>query len=496
MQEYLYNQDAYKQINKTFKLISDLIVPTMGARGRLAAIDNNFGKPNLTDDGVTVAKALNNLSGWDRSIGKSIIEAAHNTEAEAFDGTTLTVLLTYELYKYGRQLISKGDHPNVAVDKIQEQVQEVFNNLEEEILPMTPDNVRDIATIATKIPEMGDIIKKAYDIVGESMDVLIEWNRGSNKTDVSHDDGYSLRGGYMMEQLSKGLTSGEGISAAIMRTGLSTENQVSMWIESIPENCKGLIYFVGMDFNPEGMRKIINFHSKKNIPFNFVFISSSDIDEILQDVAAISNGKVQDPTSGIKNYKFEHTGTLDNITIERNKTIIKGSGDKKDRIKYYQDKLESKKYQTNSSDKILDETKLAALKHGVATIKVGVPTEAAFSTIKLKLDDAKGAVYKSFQDGIVMGGGKALVNASSNTDIQEVMQAPFKTILNNAGIQAEPKDFNENEGIDVNTRKTVNLVDAGIIDSYSSIQHALNNALSIATSYLKVYMLIKNKDPK
>lgn len=505
MQEYLLQDDARKQILKTFKLIKDLIVPTMGARGLMAGIDNGWGQPNLTDDGVTVAKALNNLSGWDRTIAKAIIEAAHTTEAEAFDGTTLTVLLTYLLYELGYKEIKGGAHPNQVSDIIESEINLMLKNLEDEVIEMTPEMVEDVATIATKMPEMGKIIKEAYEIVGKDMDVIVKWDRNSMDTTIEHVKGYSINSGFSIPVFEKFGTHFDHAAVALMKSGLTTEVQLKAWMNSIPkEGYSNVIYFVLPSFNPESMRRIIQFHQKNGLGFNFVFLQGADIDQTLQDLAALTGAKIQDPAFGIKNYEYDMCGTIASIDLEKTRCILEADEDDKDikerieeRIKVYKDIVHDEKFTGSSMQKINAETKLAALQHGVATINVGSPTEAGFTPVKLKLDDAKGAVYKSFQEGVVPGGGRTLINISRDSLLSEVMKKPFEVILKNAGISL-PKDLeelNHDEGVDVLTGDRVNLIDAGIIDSVASIKRAMINASSIATHYLRVYMLIKEKEP-
>lgn len=495
MQEYLLQEKAREQILKTFQLIHDLITPTMGAKGMMAGVDNNWGQPNLTDDGVTVAKALNNLSGWDRVIAKSIIEAAHKTESEAYDGTTLTVLLTYGLYKYGYDMIQSGMHPNVVADHIFNEVDEILFKLLNERIEMTSEMVKDVATIATKIPEMGEIIKEAYDLVGESMDVIVKWDRSTLQTKLEHVKGYSVPSGYTMSQLSSLGGQFRNARLALLKTGLATEVQLGTWFDSIPKDeYQPIVYVILPNFNPESLRRIVKFHRTNNLDMGILFIQSGGVDDIYADLGALSGSVIQDPMHGVKNYLYEDCGIVESIEIERNRTIVEATGNVQERIKYYQDLLKEEKYKGNAMQRVQFETRLGSLQHGVATILIGSPTEAQFTPVKLKLDDAKGAVHKSFEEGVVLGGGRTLQKIAEGTDLSDVFSLPYHVILRNAGVSDSMKLQSYAYGIDVTTGEVVNLKKAGIIDSLASVRQAIVNARSIATSYLRVYLLIKEKE--
>jgi len=494
VQEYLKGTEATEQIKESFNLLNDLVSPSMGARGRMAIIAGDWGQPLITDDGVTIVRALNNLSGWHKEIGKSVIEAAKATEAEAFDGTTLTVLLTAELFNHGQRLIDMGMHPRIVVDEINKEIKKILSRLEEKKLKMTPELVQAVATIATKIPEMAPIIQRVYDIVGKGMDATIEWNRDSLQTTVVHEKGYTIRGGYMDETLAMLGTTFTKCKIALMKTGLVTELQLTKWFESFPEEKEILpiIYVISPGFDPQAMRKIIAHHGKNQLVCQFLFLNTGDMSDIMLDIQSLAGGKIQDSLTGIKNYTYSMCGQVNSLSITKTKTVISGDGDTKDRIAYYKKNLKDLKFQNNSMEKFLLETKLASLDHGIATIKVGVPTQAAFTPVKLKLDDAKGAVYMAFKEGVVLGAGKTLKVISRDTSLRDVMEIPYLTIMKNAGIKSTSK-LKDNEAMDVTTGKPVNLLEAGIIDSLASIKRALINATSIATNYLTAYMIIKNK---
>ena len=154
-----------------------MVVPTMGAKGLLVALDDDFGKCTLTDDGVTVAKQAIHMDGLDKMIAVDMIEAAATTEKEALDGTTLTILMTNELYKLGYNMIKKGKHPQVVADLIEKEIKIARADLNLQRMQLADKHVKDVATISTKIPMVGEIVADAYKECGKDMNVLIEHDR-------------------------------------------------------------------------------------------------------------------------------------------------------------------------------------------------------------------------------------------------------------------------------------------------------------------------------
>ena len=487
-----------KEIHDTLKELHDIVTPTMGARGRLAMINENMDRPTLTDDGVTVVKQCRFMKGWQKMVAAGAIEAAHNTERVAYDGTTLTILLTYQFYKYGYDLINAGVHPNVVADQLQKDVGE----LKLDVMPLkSSKEVQDIATIATKIPRLGVIIKDAYKKAGKEMNVAIEHDRENQGVSIAHEKGYAIESGYFSESLSSLCNIGGNVTefadakVALLKQGIMTGELISKFFSSIPkeELTKPIVFFVSIGFNPEALRIVIETIVSNSLNAQFVFVNEPEDEELFRDLAAISNSKVQEAASGIKGYLFEHCGDVDFIRIEKDRTTIIGKGNVDKRIKTYNDRLSSSKYSIPESTRIIFERRMAALTNGITKIKVGVSTITEFKTLKLKLDDGIGAVRQAFKDGIVLGGGKALYNID-HPRLGTILKIPLLTICKNAGIKPNKKLLlHKSGGIDVTTGKYVDLKESGIIDGAAAVTQSLQNASSIACNYLRTYILIKEK---
>lgn len=495
-------------VAKTFSKIADMVTPTMGARGRLAVLNDEFSRPILTDDGVTVAKEAFGMQGFERMIAVSMIEAANNTEKKAYDGTTLTILLTNEFYKQGLRWIRRGMHPQKAADEIYELATLARTYLMDYRILVDKKLVKDLAFITTKIQAVADLVYQAYVASNQTMNIMIEHDRKESESSVEFTDGMVLHAGYFSEQLKQLCNEGdtsvyENAHIVLLAEEILTQQDLSDFFRSIPdENVKDpFVLFVTKAFNPEVLKQLLDTLVANQMHFQLVFINDAKPDEIYLDLAAYTGGIVQDAAFGTSGYQFNDCGFADKIIIQQEKTIITIDKSKTDhhateiakRIQAYKKELEDYMYNTGVNRYAAITARLANLESGVTKIKVAVPTITEYMTLKLKLDDAIGAVKCAINNGVVMGGGKVLWNLTTKIPkLKRPFQAPLRTIIKNAGLRV-PKEVHKSPrlGLNVRTNKVVDLVDAGIVDSYDSVDASIQNAASIASNYLKAYILIK-----
>ena len=507
MLSYKTGKECRELVRETFQEVADLVTPTMGAKGLYVAIDNDFGKPTLTDDGVTVAKEAAKMDGFKKMIAMDMIEAASNTEKEALDGTTLTVLLTNELYKIGMEKIDAGEHPQVVADHIQEDIRVVRGMLKKEKMKMNSRYVRHIANISTKIPEIGDIVTRAYRECGKDMNVLIEHDRDVMGMRIEHTSGYTMESGFMTDAMRNLCSDGEKWEAdncyvVLMKEGIMTQAGINKFFQSIPAECvdKPFLFVLNPNFNPNTLRLLIDTLISNKFKFQFVFVNEAKMDDVYMDCAAVCSGIVQDASQGVGEYEFKHCGKVGHVAVEIDKTIFSFEENDRvaERIKVYKDKLAKDRYKLNQVDRVLYERRLGSLTNGIVKIKVGVPTVTEYKILALKLDDAIGAVRKAFKFGIVLGGGKALLNVSKNLSdlcwVTPVLEKPSETICKNAGVSIDWRSNAEhNVGMDVTQNKLVDLKAQGILDSYLSIDEAIKNASSIACAYLRTNTIMQKE---
>ena len=493
-------------IGKTFQEISDIVTPTMGAKGRMAVINDEFSRPILTDDGVTVARECLSMEGFEQMVAKSMIEAAANTEKTAFDGTTLTILLTNELYKQGRRWIERdGLHPQTAADRLQTLVDQVRHALPSCTIAPSAEKMQALANITTKIPLIGELVYKSYISSNGSMNILIEHDRKETEHSVEVTEGMVLDSGYFSNEMRQLCNEGDTTvfkkaHIALLAEGMLSNIAINDFFMSIPKTAirDPFVFVITKAFNPESLKMLLDTLVGNQLTFQFIFINDSNPDELFLDIAAKTSGLIQSAAFGTSNYLFQHCGIAD-ITIELDKTTIIAEGDT-DKIQIrkdmYEKELKDNLFNTGTNRYATITRRLASLSTGVTKIKLACPTITEYMTLRLKLDDAIGAVKCATKHGLVPGGGKTLYNISKRQQfnaIKEPLQQPMKKILDNAGIKIKDKELlnlGSHEGYDVKTGQVVNLIQAGIIDSFDSIDTALKNAGSIASNYLRAYILI------
>ena len=495
-----------KVIKETFQEIADIVTPTMGARGRLAVIQDEFSRPILTDDGVTVAKECLNFKGFKRLVALSMIEAANNTEKAAYDGTTLTLLLTNELYKQGLRWVKRGMHPQQAADLLLDRVNSIREDLQDFKIPLKDDLVYSLANITTKIPLVADLVTEAFHKSKKTMNIMIEHDRVGLEHSVEYTEGMVLYSGYMTESLKQlcnkeDRTEYKNAALVLLAEGSLTQHDVAEFFQSIPEEHlkTPMVFFIPKSFNPESLKMLIDTLVDNQLLFQIVFINDTRPEEVFLDLAAISGGTIQDSTQGSTNYLFSHCGLADTISIEQDKTtilptkhVVNNTELISNRIKAYRKELSEKKYNTGMNRYTQITERLANLESGVTKIKLALPTVTEFMTLKLKLDDAIGAIQCASKTGVLMGGGKTLFNlATKYPDMSKVLKKPLETIISNAGLKNHKRiKNNAGLGYDVVKKEVVHLINSGIIDSFDSIDVSLKNSVSIASQYLRSYTLI------
>lgn len=274
-------------IKKTFQKIADIVTGTMGAKGRMAVINDEFGRPILTDDGVTVAKECLHLEGFEKMLAIAMVEASSNTEKVAYDGTTLTVLLTNELYKQGLRWVKRGMHPQIAADRLLTLVNQVRQQLIVNKFKPTKEQIQQLATITTKIPLIGELVAKAYDKAGDSMNVIIEHDRKELNHSIEHTDGMIINAGYFTKELGQLCNDGDktvftNAHLVLLAEGQLTQIDLSNFFKSIPqENIKDpFVFFITNAFNPESMKMLLDTLISNQITFQMVFLNEANPEEV------------------------------------------------------------------------------------------------------------------------------------------------------------------------------------------------------------------------
>jgi chaperonin GroEL (HSP60 family) len=394
-------------------------------------------------------------------------------------------------------------HPQVAADKLTELISKAKEELKQYRIKLTEEHVANLSHIVTKIPAIGALVAEAYRLSKGTMNVVMEHERVKDYSYVEYTSGMTLDAGYMSESLKTLCNEGDKTEfkepyIAVLKEGIFTQLDTQKFFSSIPQEyiSRPFVFIVSSKFNPESLKLLLDTLTENHFTFQIIFVNDMNQEELFLDIAAYTGGKAQDSISG-GDFLFASLGTAKAITIEQFKTIVVADApDGKallQRIKSYKKELEEKAYTTGMNRANIITRRLANLESGITKIKVYAPTVTEYMTIKLKLDDAIGAVRVATKKGITIGAGKALWNVSfAVPELKQALRAPMLTILSNAGLNASKNSKLKNQiGKNVVTKLEVDLIEAGIVDSYASIETSLTNGSSIASNYLRAYILIK-----
>lgn len=516
--KYTFEIDIIKD---TINKLADIVLPSMGAKGKMALIERGgFDKPLITDDGVTIAKESRTVFDInERPIYNLCIEAMHNVEKEAADGTTLAILMLKELYKEALKKAEETDVQTASI-YIQDLALEIIKELDKsKLTEINHSIIKSIATVSTKMPLIGSMISDAWKIAGDEMNIIIEHDRtGDYQHKITREPGFSLENcGWNMDEFvsltnDENNTKTEFENARLMflsSGGLETKFAINFF-NSFPTNKEipPIVFFIPKHFAPLDLLYIINTLNNTNksflergskpVQFQFVVMSNAGTDRMFQDVAAFTGGKIQDATLGTREYLFENSGYAKFISITRHQTII--IPDEKidnklaveNRIKQYEEYLESNKFSINEVDTVDIKKQLSALTSGIIKIKLSLPTRSNFDFIKLKLDDAIGTVKHVCRNGYILGGGKALYNLN-HIDFG-FRDAPLKQILSNA--EAKDVDFfamTQDTIYNVVTKEYEPADKNGIYDSFEAYKRALLQASSVVAQLILSYVYITKK---
>lgn len=517
-------------VEKTIKKLDAMVTPSMGAKGLMALIDRGaFDKPLVTDDGVTIAKeSRNQFTARERPIYTLCIEAMHNVEKTAFDGTTLTILLISEFFKYAKRLLKSGKDPHVVSEKVQAFAQDIIKYLEENKQKEISEKiVEQVATVSSKMPIIGKMIASAFETAGPEMNVIIEHNRlkGDYQHEIVVDEGFVLdMDGFYGDEFSalctddkQSKTEFENARLVLLSSGGLEQNYGVHFFNSFPKDkpIPPLVFFIARSFDPKSLQWLLNTlvatnksfreNNIQELKFQFVLLDNSTADRRFLDVAAFSGGTIQDATLGTKAYELQHCGYAKKIIIEKTKTIIikpdsiDNRGPIDNRILQYQEFLESRKFNLTRVDEVDIKKSIAALKNGIVKILIATPTKTEFELIRLKLDDAIGTVVKVCNGGYIRGCGKDLFNMITDKKIKgaeaEFCKAPMRCILTNAGKKFKERDFVGVKDVIYDVKgKCYTLCEvSGIYDSFEAYRQAIVNASSIVSQLVLSFVYITNQ---
>jgi len=504
VKDLAFGETAKSQVLTGVEKLTNAVGSTLGASGKCVIIEDNHGDPQITKDGVTVANSIT-LRDPLENIGATLIkQAAQRTVKEAGDGTTTATILAHAILKEANDH-SLLDDIRAMKEGINQGVTKVIEYITKNSKSVSGDKITQVATIsANNDKELGNTIGEAFKMVDETGVVVMEIN-DQPKTTVELIDGVQYDKGLLsnnfMTDKTRGIVELNNPLVLIVESHIENIRKIQPVLEYVIKNNESLLIIADVDkqvMNALAMNKI-----KGNIKINIINAPTYGVSkaETLSDLCLLTGAKLinEDLGDDMNIIQPDYLGRCIKATTTKQETILKvdASKDVDEVIKSLQKDLKKAK---NPGKVIQIEKRLARLKAKVATVKVGANSDIELKEKKDRVEDAICATKAAIKDGIVPGGGIALLNASQNlkpTCIGEevlycAIRKPYETILRNAGIQEYVDPDEDGRGLDVVTGNTVDMVKTGIIDPLLVTKSALMNAASVATTILSTDCVINN----
>jgi len=517
--QLLYNEEARRKILSGVEQLSRAVKVTLGPKGRNVVLDKKFGSPTITKDGVTVAKEIELADPFENMGAEMVKEVASKTSDNAGDGTTTATLLTEAIFREGLKNVTAGANPMALKRGIDKAVEEVFEQLKKISKPIGKDKkeISQVASIAANNDKtIGDQIAEAMDKVGKDGVITVEEAK-STETTLKVVEGMQFDQGYLSPYF---VTDAERMEASledpyilIHEKKISNIKDMLPLLEKIAKNGKPLL-IVAEEVDGEALATLVI--NKIRGTFACCAVKAPGYGDrrkaMLEDIAVLTGGIAitEDLGRKLENIDLNELGRAKRVTVDKeNTTIIEGAGKTSD----IKGRIEQLKAQISKSDSDYDKEKLqerlAKLSGGVAVINVGAATESEMKEKKARVEDALHATRAAVEEGIVPGGGVALLRCVSVLEkmklsgdeqigvdiVKRALEEPLRQIAFNAGLEGSVvvenvKKEKTNIGYDVLQADYVDMIDSGVIDPTKVTRTALQNAASIAGLLLTTECLI------
>ena len=524
-----FSEDARQKLAKGVNILAKAVVTTLGPRGRNVALDRKWGAPNVVHDGVSVAKEIDLEDPFENMGAQLVKEAASKTNDVAGDGTTTSTLLTQMMVNYGLKNITAGANPMILKKGIEMAVEEVVNQVKKmskKVSISNEEEIVQIATISAADQQIGSLIAEAIRKVGKDGVVTVEEGKGLQmeiqyKEGMEFDRGYASA--YFVTDPDKMFAEVEDAYILITDKKISAVSDLLPFLEKFVKVSKNLVIMAD-EVEGEALATLVV--NKLRGTFNTLVVKAPGFGDrrkqMLEDVAILTGGTVisEDLGKKLENIEVDDCGKADKVWSDKeNCRIIGGKGDSskiKARVAQIRREIEES---TSDFDKEKLQERLAKLSGGVAVINVGAATEVEMKEKKERVNDAVAATKAALEEGIVAGGGVALLQARSSlvglkkkmefeeekTGVDIVYRSlaePLKMIAANSGAdagwvlrkveEAKGSDY----GFDALTLEFGSMLKRGIIDPAKVVRSALENAASVATMVLTTEALITDIQEK
>ena len=527
--QIIFDEEARRSLKKGTDILAVAVKTTLGPKGRNVALDKKFGAPSVTHDGVTVAKEIQLENAFENMGAQLLKEAATKTNDVAGDGTTTSIVLAQAIVNEGLKNLAAGANPmqlKHGIDKGTEAVVEFIRNL---AIPIdSKKEIAQIASISAADDTIGDLIAEVMDKVGKDGVITVEESRGIN-FETEYVEGMQIDKGYTSAYF---VTNAEKMEASIENPYiLITDKKISAVqdilpiLEKMTQQGRREIVIIAEDVDGEALATLVV--NKLRGILNVLAVKAPGFGdrrkEMLRDIAALTGGQVISEEMGrrLDNTTLADLGSARLVISHKDDTtIVEGKGEAAEiqaRIRQIKAQIEET---TSDYDREKLQERLAKLSGGVALIKVGAGTEVELKYRKTRVEDALSATRAGVEEGMVPGGGVALLNAIESLDslhlegdaatgvtiLRRALEEPLRQLAINGGRdgsviaegvrRAQKEHKNKNYGYNVLTDKYEDMVESGIIDPAKVTRSALQNAASIAAMILTTEALITDLPEK
>jgi len=515
--QIIYGEQSRQAILRGVNQLADAVKVTLGPKGRNVILDKKFGSPTITKDGVTVAKEIELRDPLENMGAQMVREVASKTSDTAGDGTTTATVLAQAIYREGARNVVAGANPMELKRGIEKTVEAVVEQIKKMSRPVSGNMVAQVGTIsANSDATIGKIIAEAMDKVGKDGVITVEEAK-TLETSLDVVEGMQFDRGYLSPYF---VTDAERMEVVLENPViLIHEKKISSMKDLLPvlEQVARLgrpLLIVAEDVEGEALATLVV--NKLRGTLHAAAVKAPGFGDrrkaMLEDIAVLTGGRAITEDLGIKleNIKLEDLGKAKKVTIDKdNTTIVEGAGTKnaiEGRVKQMRAQIEDT---TSDYDREKLQERLAKLVGGVAVIKVGAATETEMKEKKARVEDAMHATKAAVEEGIVPGGGVALLRAAKGLDrlklegdqavglqiVRRALEEPMRWIAQNAGsegsiVVSKVRDMKQDEGFNAATDNYEDLVKAGVIDPAKVVRNALQNASSIASLLLTTEALV------
>ncbi|NLL57066.1 MAG: chaperonin GroEL [Firmicutes bacterium] len=518
--DILYREDARHALEKGVDKLANTVKVTLGPKGRNVVLDKKFGSPQITNDGVTIAREIELEDNFENMGAQLVKEVANKTQDVAGDGTTSATLLAQAIIKQGIKNVTAGTNPMLMKRGIDKAVEKILDNIKSQSRPVeSREAISQVASISADSETIGNLIADAMEKVGKDGVITVEESKGI-VTDLKVVEGMQFDRGYISAYMVTDTEKMEAVleEPMILLTDrkISNIHDILPLLEKIVQRGKPLLV-VAEDVEGEALATLVL--NKIRGTFTCVAVKAPGFGDrrkaMLEDIAILTGGQVVSEDLGLdmKNVDVDMLGRAKQVRISKEETIIvDGAGsaeDIKKRINQIRVQIEET---TSDFDREKLQERLAKLAGGVAVIEVGAATETEMKEKKLRIEDALSATRAAVEEGIVPGGGVAYLNAIPALDdlklegdeavgvqiIRRSLEEPLRQIAENAGeegsiVVERVKAMEKGMGYNALTGAYVNMMDAGIVDPAKVVRSAIQNAASIASLFLTTEAVVTDK---